>query len=34
MNKISLYKTNIGYSRSSISYGKAKNIGVNRGAAS
>ena len=34
MNKISLYKTNIRYSRSFIiSYGKAKSIGVNRGAA-
>ena len=33
MNKISLYKTNICISRSIISYGKSKSIGVDRGAA-
>ena len=32
MNKISLYKTNIGYSRSIVRYGKVKSIGVDRGA--
>ena len=31
MNKISLYKTNIGNSRSMIRYGKAKSIGVDGG---
>ena len=33
MNKISLYITNYGSSRSVVRYGKAKSIGVNRGAA-
>jgi len=34
VNKIILYKTNVGYSRSIISYGKFQSIGANRGAAS
>ena len=32
MNKISLYKTNVGYSRSIVRYGKAIGIGVDGGA--
>ena len=34
MNKISLYKINVGYSRSIVRYGKAKSIGVDGGATS